>query len=462
MRRLLLLLMIMFGIAGSGFAAVGSALDGDWTGKLNVGNGASLKLVFHISANPDLVVMDSPDQGAFGIETETLLLSADSLSIRVPKLMMSYEGHLKDGKIEGIFRQGLASLPLSLERGEARVVRPQTPVPPYPYSTEEVRIENEAGESVLAGTLTLPEGYDSTTPVVVLVSGSGLQNRDEEVFGHRPFAVIADYLARGGVASLRYDDRGCGESAGDAFNATTDDFASDAAAVVDWLRNGKRFGRVGLLGHSEGGQIAYKLAASCQSPDFIVSIAGPAIRGTETIAYQNKVSLLNSGVSEEKASAFASALERALEKKLTEPEGRMLSDAELAELYPEYTENEVARQLGESIRSAYASKGDNAWMMYFLGYDPAEDMGKMKVPAMLVYGELDRQVPASLNAVRAQELAPSAAVKVYPGLNHLMQHAKTGNVAEYAEIEETISPELLSDILTFIRQAAGNRLLLKY
>lgn len=383
-------------------------IAGDWSGKLQAGS-IALKLVFHIPVDDSAVTMDSPDQGAFGIEGETVALTNDSISFRIPKLMMTYNGALKDGKLEGTFQQGGLKIPLVLERGVEKPKRPQTPQPPFPYKKEDVTISNTAASSSLSGTLTIPENADASTPVVVFVSGSGLQNRDEELFEHRPFAVIADYLARNGIASLRYDDRGCGKSTGDVANATTADFASDAKAAIEWLRGQKRFGKTGIIGHSEGGIIAYMLGAEKKGPDFIISLAGSAVKGAEIIAYQNKYSMMKAGIPEKSAEEKAKAAVKHL------------------------------------------SMQSNPWMKYYLEYDPAAALGSLKIPAFIVYGEKDMQVPPALNIELAKRLAKKAEIREYADLNHLMQHAETGDMSEYSTIEETISPELLSDIVTFIR-----------
>lgn len=430
--------------------AVAQTVCGDWSGKLLVGNN-SLKLALHVSK--DSITMDSPDQGSYGIVGEGVYVGDDSISFQVPRIMMSYAGHLRNDTIDGTFQQMGIKIPLSFVRGVIKTERPQTPKPPFPYSTEEVRIENKEGASVLAGTLCIPADATGATPVVVLVSGSGLQNRDEELFEHKPFAVIADYLARNGIASLRYDDRGFGESKGDGFNATTDDFASDAMAVVDWLRSQRRFGKVGIIGHSEGGLVAYMLGAKEDGPDFIVSIAGPAVKGTKTIACQNKAALLKSGISERQAEDFATAVERMLEYKLQAGYEEISEDkAEeiVTEIYPQRNDDATTAQLAATLKNALMPKGDNTWMMYFLGYDPAADIMALQVPAFIVYGDKDRQVPPSLNLDLARRLAPEAKVECYPGLNHLMQHAVTGNVEEYSSITETFSPQLLKDIADFI------------
>ncbi len=392
------------------FVSAGN-LDGDWSGKLAIGNGRSLKLVIHVDESVPAVKMDSPDQGAYGLDCMVQYLKEDSINFRIPNILMSYEGKIVDGKLTGTFQQGGLKLPLTFESGVKEANRPQTPQPPFPYSEVSVRIENKKGDCVLAGTLTLPDGYTDSTPVAVLVSGSGAQNRDEELFEHKPFAVIADYLARNGIASLRYDDRGFAESTGNRTAATTEDYASDTKAVADWLRNQRRLGKVGIIGHSEGGMIAYMLAASDDAPDFIVSIAGPAVDGAKILDYQNKIALMKTGMTEEQAEDHARAARQKIE-----------SDSTMT------------------------------WMQYFLKYDPASDISKIKIPAFIIYGNKDQQVPASLNYDTAKSLAPGATVKNYPGLNHMMQHAVTGGIEEYSEIEETISPELLSDITSFILQ----------
>lgn len=427
-------------------------IDGDWTGQLEVGR-ASLKLVFHISLADKTVSMDSPSQNAYGIEGQTVYMSADSVHFKVPKLMMNYRGGLHDGEITGTFRQGIMIAPLAMSPGVKKAARPQTPYPPFPYATEEVVFENKAGGAVLAGTLTTPANCTDDTPVVVLVSGSGQQNRDEELFEHKPFAVIADYLARNGIASLRYDDRGVGGSTGEVVEATTADFAGDATAALDWLRGLGRFGKTGIIGHSEGGLIACMTGAAEGGPDFIVSVAGPAIKGTRTIAYQNKVALMKSGVDENTAEDFRAAVERALEYKLAHPAATELPDADLALLYPQHDLDDTTRKLAASIRGMFVPGDPNRWMLWFLAYDPAADLKALDIPAMLIYGEKDRQVPPALNKTMAEELAPAAIVKEYPGLNHLMQHAATGDVEEYVTIEETISPEVLADIVSFIGKA---------
>lgn len=423
-------------------------IDGVWSGKLELGGGRALRLVFHIEDGKPGVSMDSPDQGVKDIPLEVMYYSDDSISCSKPSMMMSFSGKLREDSILGNFFQGGISIPLILGRGENKVNRPQTPVPPFPYTSEEVLIKNDSVS--LSGTLTMPETVNRTTPVVLMISGSGLQNRDEEIFEHKPFAVMADYLARRGIASLRYDDRGFGKSEGNVQTATTADFADDAKMALDWLRNTGKFGKIGIIGHSEGGLISFMLGAQKLS-DFIISLAGPSISGVQTIAYQNKVALMKSGVDEMTADNFANAIEKAFYYKINNRGNSSIDDGMLAEFYPQYNENALTKRLGETLKQMLQSESTDSWMMYFLEYNPATDMKRLEVPALIIYGEKDKQVPPSLNLAPAKEYVPSATVICYPELNHLMQHAKTGDVEEYSTIEETISPQVLSDITTFIQ-----------
>lgn len=406
-RRVLLALPL---VLTTTVGAMAQSLDGDWKGRLILGTSQELPLVFHISTSDSSVSMDSPAQCAFGLQCDVRHLSYDSLSVAIPKLMVNYTAKHQDGHLVGIFKQSGLQLPLNLEKGEVEKPRhPQTPLAPFDYTTEEVVIASDVPGVSLSGTLTVPDNASPSTPVVVMVSGSGLQNRDEELFGHKPFAVIADWLARHGVASLRYDDRGCGKSTGDVAAATTVDFARDAQTVMDWLRRNRSFGQVGILGHSEGGMIAYMLCnANPQAPDFVVSVAGPVVQGEKILEYQNIRAMGKMGI-------------------------------------PENQAKDIFRgKLGELRR--------NPWMAFFLDYNPADDLKAMTCPALLIFGENDQQVPAALNVDAARNLAPNAEVVVFAGLNHLMQHSATGDVSEYGQIEETFAPEALRKIAGFIKE----------
>ena len=409
MKKTLLLLCFFCSFFG---VSAQHAMDGVWTGKLNVGP-QTLTLVLHVAheASGNAVCsLDSPDQGAMNIPVKSDYCSADSISISLEQLGLSYQGRLKGDEIVGTFTQG-ATFPLTLKRGEETLKRPQNPVESFPYKTEEVTFTNATDKATLAGTLSYPTDYKKgKTPVVLMVTGSGQENRDEEVFGHKPFLVIADYLARHGVASLRYDDRGFGKSTGgDVKHATTADFARDAASGIEFLRTLKCFSKVGVLGHSEGGSIAFMLGAKGKV-DFIISMAGIGVRGDTALTAQAN--------------------------RLLELSGQPMRLSTL-----QYRVN------------AYMKK--SPWLNFFMDYDPSGDISKALCPVMAINGERDVQVISSLNLIGIKAHLtenPKNFVKEYPALNHLFQHCTTGNVSEYRMIEETISPEVLEDIVRFIKQ----------
>ena len=387
-------------------------IEGDWVGKLNLGP-QSLTIVLHVTCDAQgkaECTLDSPDQGAKGIAVETDYCSSDSISVSLASLALSFQGKLKGDEIVGTFTQG-QSFPLVLKRGEEKLNRPQNPVAPYPYTTEEVAFKNVADGATLVGTLSYPVGYKKgKTPVVLMVTGSGQENRDEEIFDHKPFLVIADYLARHGVATLRYDDRGFGKSTGgDVEHATTLDFMRDAASGVDFLRTSKQFSKVGILGHSEGGSIAFMLGAKGKV-DFVISMAGVGVKGDTALTAQA---------------------------------------------------NKILELTGQSMRYSTHQYRMNAiikrspWLNFFIDYDPSADISKTLCPVMAINGSRDIQVISSLNlaGIKAHlKPNPKNIIKEYPSLNHLFQHCKTGNVSEYRMIEETISPEVLEDIVRFIKQ----------
>ena len=409
MKKALLLLCLLcpfFGVSAQ------HAMDGVWTGKLNVGP-QTLTLVLHVAHETSgnaVCALDSPDQGAMNIPVKSDYCSPDSISVSLEQLGLSYQGRLKGDEIVGTFMQGMA-FPLTLKRGEEKLKRPQNPVEPFPYKTEEVTFTNATDKATLVGTLSYPTDYKKgKTPVVLMVTGSGQENRDEEIFGHKPFLVIADYLARHGVASLRYDDRGFGKSTGgDVKHATTADFARDAASGIKFLRTLKCFSKVGVLGHSEGGSIAFMLGAKGKV-DFVISMAGIGVRGDTALTAQAN--------------------------RLLELSGQPMRLSTL-----QYRVN------------AYMKK--SPWLNFFMDYDSSGDISKTLCPVMAINGERDVQVISSLNLIGIKAHLtenPKNFVKEYPALNHLFQHCATGNVSEYRMIEETISPEVLEDIVRFIKQ----------
>ena len=389
----------------------GQQISGPWTGQLDLG-AQKLTIVLHFdkdASGKDVCTMDSPDQSAKGIPATLNFISADSVNIAVPSIGMTYAGKLNEGELKGSFSQMGMNLPLDMKPGEVKHNRPQHPVEPYPYQTKEIAFQNEAANAWFAGTLVYPEGYKEgdKVPVLIMVTGSGAENRDEEVFDHKPFLVIADYLARHGVASLRFDDRGVGKSTGSMEGATTKDFAEDALAGIEMLRGLKQFSKVGVLGHSEGGSVAFMLGAK-QKVDFIISMAGVGAKGdTALTAQANRT----------------------------------------------YELMGVPMQVNVAQYRAQVAQLNSPWLNYFLDYDPIPDIQGTRCPVLAINGDKDVQVVSSLNLKGIEKALPKNKknlVKEYPSLNHLFQHCTTGLPTEYAGIEETISEEVLGDIATWI------------
>lgn len=427
-------------------------IQGAWSGVLEV-SGAKLRLVVNL-ASDGKCTLDSPDQGAKDIPAVLEYVSADSLSVAVPALGMNYAGRLKAGKIEGVFKQSTFVAPLVLSPGKTTLNRPQTPLPPFAYATEEVYFHNEKDHATLCGTLTYPVGFDKKNsqkvPVVLMVTGSGAQNRDEELFEHKPFAVLADYLAKNGIASLRYDDRGVGKSIGDVRNATTYNLSLDALAGVEYLKALGVFSQVGVLGHSEGGTIALMLAACSEAKvDFIVSLAGTAIRGTEVLAEQNYVALRMSGVSDNVARDYGKALTAVYDAKAKDAS---LQNADKA-LHAILSEIQVSLPDALEKNLLTILCASNPWLDYFSQYDPRKELPKVACPVMAINGQMDVQVLPASNLGALREFLPrhdKTLIKEYVGLNHLFQHAILGYVSEYAQIEETISEEVLRDVANWV------------
>ncbi len=378
-------------------------ISGSWNGELKAGF-QKIPIVLNLISDGKCT-LDSPSQGAKGISADVEFLSADSVSIRVPMIGATYSGRLKNGEIKGLFVQNGFRLPLTLTPGKtAELKRPQTPKPPYPYLTEEVSFTNSKAGATFSGTLTLPK---NARCVLLMITGSGAQNRDEEVFGHKPFAVIADRLAREGIATLRYDDRATAKSVGGNIeDATTRDFADDAAAGVEWLRKSGRFKKIGVLGHSEGAIIGFMLGAQ-NKVDFVVSLAGTAVKGDSILLAQNKA---------------------------------IAGDAA-----KDLTIEQLRKMLGER---------QNPWMQWFVDYNPQTDIENVKCPVFAAFGSKDCQVAASQNLAAMCRALPNGKhnlLKEYDGLNHLFQHCHTGLPDEYGQIEETFSEEVIADMAQWIK-----------
>lgn len=437
------------------FAALQSQaqIEGYWKGEMNVGV-QKLETAFDIKAveNGYVATFDVPAQGAYDIPVDETIFQDGHLQLTMSALGARYLGTLKDDVIEGEFTQNGMAFPLNLARSEMKEqkkTRPQDPQPPFHYQIEEVTFVNEKEGNILAGTLTIPEG-EGPFPAMVLVSGSGQQNRDEELMNHRPFWVVADYLSRRGIAVLRYDDRGIGGSTGEVENATSMDFSYDAEAAFDYLRNRKEINasKVGILGHSEGGVINFMVAARRPEVAFLISLAGPAVKGIDVLKEQQKAILRAQGMTEEMIQ-FSTNANAQLFDIVETSKDRAEADSLMRQLVKGWGYN-------EELTGQTVGQMTSAWMYYFLKYDPTEAIVKTNCPALLLNGSKDVQVIASQNLPAYQNLIDengktNLTLQEFPGLNHLFQHCETGVPAEYATIEETISPEVLEMIVGFVK-----------
>jgi len=443
-------------------------LVGSWEGSLTF-NSITLRMVFHLEQNESGNLggtLDSPDLGATGIAISEVKIDSNTINISIRSIGGTYIGEYNDQtkEIKGTWKQGTSSLPLILKPQVEEVVlnRPQEPKPPYPYNIVEVSFENvEAGVS-LAGTLIYPKGETPFT-AVILISGSGPQNRDEEVFQHKPFLVLADHLVRQGIAVLRYDDRGIGESTGNFSAGTSKDFANDAWAAFQFVKEQKYFNttKIGLAGHSEGGLIASMIAAEHEEIDFIVLMAGPGLTGEEIIYLQSALIARANGASEEEISRSNDLNKRLFEAVKSEPDRQELS-SKIETIINDYVANlpESEKSKPENNRetlNARAARVTKPWFRYFLTYDPSEALSKIKCPVLAVNGEKDLLVTPKENLKAIQKALKTVKnkdfiIKEIKGLNHLFQTANTGSPSEYVQIEETFSPQALSIISEWINQ----------
>ena len=412
-------------------AFTANAQEGSWNGELDV-MGTKLPLVFNFS--PNGCTMDSPSQNAKGIPAEKTVSDDGTIKVKVGMIGATFEGKMADGEIKGTFTQNGFPLPLTLKAGKLAVKRPQTPVPPFPYKEESVSFTN-AGYT-FNGTLTLPENYTKQTPVVLMVTGSGQQNRDEELFEHKPFAVIADALARQGIASLRYDDRGWGDKSVNFANFTTDDFRQDAAAALPLLR--KRFNKVGILGHSEGGTIAMMLAAEGKV-DFIVSLAGMAISGKETLVMQNRQAMSSIGLPKDIVDSYCATISNILNE--------IANGKKTSEITIDGVPDNLKPILKKSLEQA-----NSPYIRHFITVDASKQLSKIKCPVLALNGTKDTQVDCAANTTLLEKglINSKHTIKKIEGVNHLFQHCTTGNVVEYQQIEETIASEVLEIIYSWI------------
>jgi len=444
-----------------------AGLDGTWTGAITR-NAVPLRLILHVrtTAQGTFVTLDSPDQMSSGIPVRDLTRDRQTIRFAIPATGAHYQGTLSpDGAhITGtLLVPDRPDAPVDFTRGQATSEvapprRPQTPRPPFPYAAEEVAFDNPFESRVhLAGTLTVPPGK-GPFPAAILITGSGQQDRDETLMGHKPFWIIADYLSRRGIAVLRVDDRGTGKSTGEVARATSADFATDSNAAFAYLRTRKdiRADAIGFIGHSEGGMIGPIAMATNKQVAFLVMMAGPGTALDHLLLSQRRLIGAAMGQSEaemNRAEPVMAALFKAISSGATYEDGLAAARAALTP--------EAMAALGVTSpvnREALLTQVASPWFRYFLRYDPAPNLRAIRVPVLAMNGSLDRQVPPVENLAAIQAALrddKDVTIVELPGLNHLFQTAKTGAVGEYADIEEDIAPLALECMATWINARFG-------
>jgi hypothetical protein len=441
---------------GSTVPADQQEIQGIWQGVLEV-SGAKLRIVFNISAGQNSTLtatMDSPDQGVIGIPVDKVTFQNDNLDLEVLSIPGVYNGRFSEDNqtINGHWEQSGQSFPLILQRIDKAPVlnRPQEPKRPYPYKDEEVIYKNETTGIELAGTLTLPTS-EGPSPAVLLITGSGAQDRNETIVGHRPFLVLSDYLTRRGIAVLRVDDRGIGGSNGNVSQATSEDFAGDVLTGVEYLKGREEIDpeKIGLIGHSEGGIIAPMVAVRSEDVAFIVMMAGSGLTGEEILYLQAELISRSEGVSDDEIAKEREIQSRIFDVVKNETDNAA-AEKKLNEILDEI-------EMPKENRQAEIEKILSPWFRFFLTYDPKSTLINVQCPVLAIIGEKDLQVPSEQNLPAIEEALRTGGNKNYtvmelPDLNHLFQTAITGSPSEYEQIEETISPSALEVIGDWILQ----------
>ncbi|MEX2302795.1 MAG: alpha/beta fold hydrolase [Bryobacterales bacterium] len=446
----------------------GEDLAGIWVGVLDTG-AIELRLIARIAKDGQGAysgTLDSVDQGAAGLKIERIEVQADSVRLELKRPAAVFAGKFNGprSEIDGEWRQGGGSLPLTLHRHreEPRLSRSQDPQKPYPYNEEEVVFRNEAAGLQFAGTLTTPRG-EGPYPAAVLLTGSGAQDRDESIMGHRPFLVLADHLTRHGIAVLRFDDRGVGGSQGSITEATSRDFAGDALAAVGFLKSRPEINakKIGLIGHSEGAIVAPLAAVESDSVAFLVLLAAPGLTGEEIIHVQSEALMRVMGADDDAIAANREMQERMyaiVKEESDDSQARQRLAALQKEIVQELSseQREAAGLSEESPLGEQAKMLLTPWFRFFLTYDPIPALTKVKRPVLVIIGENDLQVPPDNNLPPIEQALKASGNNDYQvmrpaKLNHLLQTSETGLPLEYARIEETMAPAALEAISGWIR-----------
>ncbi|MFN3528644.1 MAG: alpha/beta hydrolase family protein [Bacteroidia bacterium] len=461
----LLLLMLL---SAASFAQ--APFEGDWEAKLRI-QGMELPLIIHLSKTSDGYTgsFDSPKQQAFGVKFTSVTVESDELRFSHQQAGLSYRGRWMEGdSIVGNFSQGGMQMPLTFYRHQkgvgvpqaAKRIRPQTPSPPFPYQEKQVKIKHKAAGLSLAATLSIPQGK-GPFPAVVLISGSGPQNRNSEVFEHEPFWVLADRLARQGIAVLRYDDRGVAQSTGDFNGATSEDFASDAVVAWSFLRKQKKIDpkRTGLIGHSEGGMIAPLAYGMAPDIGFLVLLAGVGIPVRELLLEQLEAVAAAEGIDRARIDS-QKQVNRSIFGwlcDLPEAEARDSLQWMLNQSLNKLPLGDVeARQAAEAAHQSMLRTYFDPWFLYFIRYNPEPALAGVKCPVLALNGSKDVQVLAESNLAGIKQSLSKAGnerimVRELEGLNHLFQPAESGAVSEYADIDITFDEASIQLIADWIK-----------
>jgi hypothetical protein len=450
-------------------------LEGKWEGVLTIQK-MSLKLAFNVrDTNTGYsATMDSPDQGAFDIPVTTTEFQNPQVRFFIKNAGIDFNGQLNGDSITGTFKQSNMEFPLKLYRMkdvfESEKTRPQEPdltnPEKLPYRQEAVTINNTSANVQLSGTLTIPK-TGSNFPAVILISGSGAQDRNEELMGHKPFMVIADYFSKNGIAVLRYDDRGYAESTGDFNTATTADFATDAAAAVQFLKTRTEINpkKIGLAGHSEGGVIAPMVATENKDVAFIILMAGTGIKGDSILMIQIRHAAKEEGKSEAEFKAFETPYRKILNLLATPKASSDIKDDIKKHVIEMMSADSVAikmsqEDLEKTIDQVVEQMSSSKWMRYFVTYDPAPALTKVKCPVLAINGDKDIQVPSAINLNAIGNALKQGGnkhytLKEFKGKNHLFQTCTTGSISEYSQIKETFSREVMQFMLQWILNESG-------
>ncbi len=434
------------------FLSFSQDITGKWNGSLKI-QGIELPLVFNVSKlqNGYSSTMDSPSQGAKDIPTTKTTFENSKLNIEIAPAKIEYVGELKNEIIIGTFKQNGQEFPMELSRKayvKKEVNHPQEPKKPFSYYSEDVTFENNKEKVTLAGTLTLPN-KEGNYPAVILISGSGAQNRDEEILGHKPFLLLSDYFTKNGIAVLRYDDRGTAKSTGSFKDATSANFATDVESAIEYLKTRKEINKnkIGLVGHSEGGMIAPMVASKSKDVNFVVLLAGPGLRGDKLLLLQKEKIERAMGISQE---------EILKSQKIYKGAYNLILNLKKEDLkLKDYFTNQLPKETPPNQIDAIVNQLSSDWIQFYLKYDPAPSLEKIKCPVLAVNGEKDLQVPSkeNLEAIK-KELQKGGNKKVtiieFPKLNHLFQTTETGNPSEYETNTETFNKNALQQITAWI------------